>query len=68
LYKGTLRTNLDLLNQYSDTQIWNALEKVNMKNKFLHKGLEAEVKCLWEKLKSKQFFLDKRRWWKSKCR
>ena len=43
LYKGTLRNNLDLFGQFSDAQLWRALEKVCMKNKFLDSGLETEV-------------------------
>jgi len=44
LYKGSLRSNLDLLDQYNDDQIWVALEKVCMKDKFLQFGLDSEVK------------------------
>ena len=44
LYKGSLRNNLDLIGQYTDAEIWSALEKVCMKNKFQFTGLETEVK------------------------
>jgi len=43
LYKGTLRSNIDLLGKYSDYQIWEALAKVCMKNKFIETGLDTEV-------------------------
>jgi len=46
LYKGSLRNNLDLIGQYTDAEIWSALEKVCMKNKFQLTGLETEVKKL----------------------
>jgi len=44
LYKGTLRTNLDLLGQYKDQDIWTALEKVHMNHKFKQFGLSSDVK------------------------
>jgi len=44
LYKGTLRTNLDLLGQYKDADIWKALEKTHMGHKFKRFGLSSEVK------------------------
>jgi ABC-type multidrug transport system fused ATPase/permease subunit len=34
LISGTLRDNIDLLGQYSDKEIWEALEKTRMKQKF----------------------------------
>lgn len=43
LYKGTVKSNLDLLGEYTDEQIWSALEKVRMKNKFQETGLNADV-------------------------
>lgn len=43
LYKESLRSNLDLFNQYTDSQIWTALEKTCMKNKFKETGLDTEV-------------------------
>ena len=43
LYKGTVRSNLDLFDQYNDEEVWNALEKVCMRNKFLFTGLNTEV-------------------------
>ena len=44
LYKGTLKTNLDLLGQYKDEDIWKALEKAHMSHKFKRFGLSSEVK------------------------
>lgn len=44
LYKGTLKQNLDLLGIYSEAQMWKALEKVCMKDKFVEAGLESEIK------------------------
>jgi len=35
---------MDLLSEYTDNQIWDALEKVCMKNKFEAGGLDSEVK------------------------
>ena len=44
LFKGTLRDNLDLLNSYTDAQIWQALDKVCMKAKFEHEGgLDTDI-------------------------
>lgn len=45
LFTGNVRSNLDPLNQYTDEQIWKALEKTHMKQNILqlHKGLHAEV-------------------------
>lgn len=31
LFSGTLRINLDPFNIYTDDQLWNALEKVNLR-------------------------------------
>ncbi len=44
LYKGTVRSNLDLFNQYEDQEVWKALEKVCMRNKFLFTGLDSEIR------------------------
>jgi len=44
LYKGTVRSNLDLLEEYSDLQVWKALEKVCLKQKFQEVGLNSEIK------------------------
>ena len=44
LFKGTIRDNLDLLNKYTDTQVWKALEKVCMKAKFEGEdGLDTDI-------------------------
>ncbi|CAG9826304.1 unnamed protein product [Diabrotica balteata] len=32
LFTGTIRTNLDPLNEYKDTELWEALEKANIKH------------------------------------
>lgn len=44
LFSGTLRINLDPFNEYSDYQIWNALEHANLKEfvQSLDKKLEFE--------------------------
>ena len=45
LFKGTLRSNLDLLNRYTDEQLWTSLENVCMKEKFEQEsGLTTEIK------------------------
>lgn len=45
LFKGTLRDNLDLFNNCNDEEIWQALDKVCMKEKFEHAGgLATEIK------------------------
>ena len=45
LFKGTLRNNLDLLNKYTDEELWESLEKVCMKEKFQgESGLDTEIK------------------------
>jgi len=45
LFKGTLRENMDLLNQYTDQQLWESLEKVCLKEKFEgENGLETAIK------------------------
>ncbi len=45
LFTGTLRMNLDPFDQYSDTQIWNALELSHLKDfvNSLEKGLNYEI-------------------------
>ncbi|XP_069492781.1 ATP-binding cassette sub-family C member 5-like [Ambystoma mexicanum] len=45
LFTGDVRSNLDPLNQYTDEEIWKALQKTQMKQNILqlHKGLYAEV-------------------------
>jgi len=45
LFKGTLRENMDLLNQYTDDQLWDSLEKVCLKSKFEgENGLNTAIK------------------------
>jgi len=45
LFKGTLRENMDLLNQYTDQQLWESLERVCLKEKFEgENGLETAIK------------------------
>ena len=41
LFSGTIRTNLDPFNTYSDTQLWTALEHSHLKH--FVKGLESEL-------------------------
>ena len=42
IFKGTLRENIDMLNQYQDKEIWEALEKVNLDSFFhQHNGLQT---------------------------
>ena len=45
LFTGTLRMNLDPFDQYSDTEIWNALELSHLKDfvNSLEKGLNYEI-------------------------
>ncbi|CAF0703154.1 unnamed protein product [Brachionus calyciflorus] len=45
LFIGTIRTNLDPLNEYTDNVLWDALEKVQLKEaiKEMKDGLESEV-------------------------
>ena len=32
LFEGTIRSNLDVFDNYTDYQLWNALEAVELKN------------------------------------
>ncbi|CAG9768734.1 unnamed protein product [Ceutorhynchus assimilis] len=41
LFSGTIRSNIDPLNKYSDSEIWSAIEKVQMKS--LVNSLEQEI-------------------------
>ena len=45
LFKGTIRENLDMLNEFTDAEMWKVLEMVCIKEKFEQdKGLNSEVK------------------------
>ena len=56
LFEGTLRQNLDLLNVYSDQEIWDVLANVSLKSKVLqlNNALGYEVRQS-SKLKSQSF-------------
>ena len=56
LYKGTVRSNLDLLNEYTDEQVWSALEKVRMKSKFEETGLNADVTFNYRRVDINQLY------------
>jgi len=45
LFQGTIRSNLDPFDEYSDVQLWSALEKASMKDAIdrLESGLDTEV-------------------------
>jgi ABC-type multidrug transport system fused ATPase/permease subunit len=45
LFCGTLRLNLDPFEEYSDAQLWNALEKAHLSEyvRSLIEGLEYEI-------------------------
>jgi ATP-binding cassette subfamily C (CFTR/MRP) protein 4 len=45
LFIGTIRSNLDPFNQYSDKLIWDALEQVQLKDtiKEMKNGLDSSV-------------------------
>ena len=45
LFIGTIRTNLDPFNEYSDVLLWDALEQVQLKEtiKEMKHGLESQV-------------------------
>ncbi|XP_046820513.1 ATP-binding cassette sub-family C member 5-like isoform X7 [Vespa crabro] len=47
LFNGTIRSNLDPFKKYSDTEIWSALEKSQLKEKvkLMNGQLEAFVEC-----------------------
>lgn len=50
LFVGTLRSNLDPFNEYQDYEIWDALEKVNLKDKIEsmeHQLLEPVVESMF---------------------
>lgn len=45
IFSGTLRSNLDALNEYSDAEIWRAIEQVHLKSVItnLNSGLETKM-------------------------
>jgi ATP-binding cassette subfamily C (CFTR/MRP) protein 4 len=43
LFSGTLRKNLDPLNEYSDVDIWNALEQVELKDAIVELPSDLET-------------------------
>ena len=44
LFKGTIRENIDILDEFTDNEIWKALEMVCIKEKFEQdEGLNSEV-------------------------
>ena len=45
LFSGTLRMNLDPLNQYTDADIWTALELTQLKNFVADLPEQLEYKC-----------------------
>ncbi|KAM8798714.1 ATP-binding cassette sub-family C member 6 [Eudromia elegans] len=45
LFSGSLRTNLDPLNQYTDEDIWTALELTQLKNFIANLPEQLEYKC-----------------------
>ncbi|NWJ05847.1 MRP6 protein, partial [Crypturellus undulatus] len=45
LFSGSLRTNLDPLNQYTDEDIWTALELTQLKNFIVNLPDQLEYKC-----------------------
>lgn len=45
MFSGTVRSNLDPFSEYSDHLIWEALEQVQLKNRFSEKkeGLDESI-------------------------
>ena len=56
LFSGTVRSNLDPFNNYSDKEIWSALEKCRMKNAIekMNDGLQSRVAEYGENLSQGQ--------------
>lgn len=56
MFSGTIRFNLDPFGEYSDAQVWDALEKSHLKNFVagLDEGLDAEVTEYGENLSAGQ--------------
>lgn len=49
VFSGTLRFNLDPFDQYSDAELWNALERASLKDYLMQKGegLNMKVSLLY---------------------
>ena len=43
LFKGTIRENLDLMNEFEDKKIWEILDMICLSQKFEIEGLKTEV-------------------------
>jgi len=45
LFSGTLKFNIDPFDQYKETQLWNALEQVNLKTVAENIDKKLEFQC-----------------------
>ena len=45
LFSGTLKFNIDPFDQYQETQLWNALEQVNLKT--VVENLDKKLEFQW---------------------
>ena len=43
LFSGTLRCNLDLFKEYSDQELWKAIEEVLLQSTNIHSGLSLNM-------------------------
>ena len=43
LFTGTMRRNLDPMSKFLDSDLWNTLDKVHMRNRINENGLETLV-------------------------